>query len=382
MDTSDETSAFRKVLNEVERIGRTGRQLDQPFLTDVELWDQARRMDAGIFPRSLEGIDRLDDHELLLLDQLREWYEQGRRPLTVDVDLVARAVRALGVPAGIIYDCGNIYLLHVGPEFTDDEGVERKAVTCGPVYEVGGNFESEVHDFTFGPGDSTVEDGPCGELDEGKPLTAREIAQLIVEVLDAELARRGYDAKAVRAHEDEVKKRTESAVEQGAVAFWEVVSRHFPEITTGDMDPGAVLGLEQDLTRAVTSWVGGNQPEGTWAGPLERAGIKVTPAARYASQLRNSDQELGGWGSDIWAMRQRVGLVIAVPINGDPDSEVYATSEQDAVDILMSWKLADLRDAVRGRGLDVPKGKRGKRGLVEALVAAGPAHFNEGGDRY
>jgi hypothetical protein len=78
---------------------------------------------------------------------------------------------------------------------------------------------------------------------------------------------------------------------------------------------------------------------------------------------------------DVWALRQRAALVVAVPCRGALDVEVYATGLANAVDILMSYNLLDLRFAVRARGLQVPNGMRSKRGLAETLAVAGPAHF-------
>jgi hypothetical protein len=41
-------------------------------------------------------------------------------------------------------------------------------------------------------------------------------------------------------------------------AFWQVVAKHFPVATTGDLSPWATFRLSQAQEEAVTEWIGNN----------------------------------------------------------------------------------------------------------------------------
>ena len=72
----------------------------------------------------------------------------------------------------------------------------------------------------------------------------------------------GTMSEARAAHDAEVQRRAAAAVEQGTEAFWAVVAGLFPEIMTGDLDPGAVARFELATRSAVAAWIGANQPDG------------------------------------------------------------------------------------------------------------------------
>jgi hypothetical protein len=54
--------------------------------------------------------------------------------------------------------------------------------------------------------------------------------------------------------------RINTAVYDATEAFWEVISAHYEEIITGDLDPVTTCNLNQTLTAAVKIWLEGNTP--------------------------------------------------------------------------------------------------------------------------
>lgn len=55
------------------------------------------------------------------------------------------------------------------------------------------------------------------------------------------------------------KKRLCGVIEDAQMAFWAVVADKYPEITTGDFSPEDTIELDDALTKAVISWLDGNQ---------------------------------------------------------------------------------------------------------------------------
>ena len=54
--------------------------------------------------------------------------------------------------------------------------------------------------------------------------------------------------------------RIEEAVEKASFAFWAAFAAEFPEITTGDLTPGASFGFDQAVMSAAREWVEVNSP--------------------------------------------------------------------------------------------------------------------------
>jgi hypothetical protein len=50
-------------------------------------------------------------------------------------------------------------------------------------------------------------------------------------------------------------KRIKIATQVAMDAFWAKVAEQFPEITTGDLDPGATIDFENASVSAVTRWI-------------------------------------------------------------------------------------------------------------------------------
>jgi len=53
--------------------------------------------------------------------------------------------------------------------------------------------------------------------------------------------------------------RIRKAVVKGELSFWEVIIKEYPEINTGDFDPGAAFALNGALTDALTTWLHWNE---------------------------------------------------------------------------------------------------------------------------
>lgn len=52
--------------------------------------------------------------------------------------------------------------------------------------------------------------------------------------------------------------RVHAAVEAAQDAFWAEVASRFPEAVTGDLDPAAILDLDDAARRAVLAWINTN----------------------------------------------------------------------------------------------------------------------------
>ncbi|CAG7581362.1 MAG: hypothetical protein SLAVMIC_00804 [uncultured marine phage] len=58
----------------------------------------------------------------------------------------------------------------------------------------------------------------------------------------------------------EDKKRIQDAVSEAEMAFWVSISEKYPEVTTGDLDPGASIALSMAMEEAVDAWLMFNDP--------------------------------------------------------------------------------------------------------------------------
>jgi hypothetical protein len=51
----------------------------------------------------------------------------------------------------------------------------------------------------------------------------------------------------------------DNVTSRAADAFWAEVAASYPEIKTGDLDPGAAMALEDAMKQAITSWLAANK---------------------------------------------------------------------------------------------------------------------------
>jgi hypothetical protein len=269
---SDELMA--KVMETVTTRGRADRKADAEFATDAELW----AIGNGILPEHFQGtldqqradVHAPDDADWIddWCEQLRTAYDKGRLTQRIDLDALAAELNRRGVEAEVQRDCGGAYLLNVGRWYADiADGFPRRAVSVGAgyVYDRGhdddrGVFARYDDDFGIGTSDPEVDDPEVADL-EDRPYRIAELADLVIVTLHREMARR----EAWQAHDAALLKRMEDAVQQCELAFWERFKQLFPEITSGDVDPGMDLATGQAMAAAIRSMVDGNQPRGPWA---------------------------------------------------------------------------------------------------------------------
>ncbi len=244
-------------------------------------WHEARAgiPDPGDFAlvrlvRSLAddpGAAELDDVDDEILAVLRDAYNNGRDPGTVNMDAVVDELGKLGVPAYVEQTgggCATIYAGKLNP-WTDHHGDRRYAAAAGP-----GSFEGpgwsrgrgHADEFVVGPdddGDSTPENVPA----DANPA---QIAGMI--------------ARVVRDTEDRWQ-RVEDVLEQAGEAFWGAVAKGFPEVTSGDFGPDETLTIEQAMRKAMLLWLYYNRPEEGVA-PTRAAGDAIVEARAEATAAR------------------------------------------------------------------------------------------------
>jgi hypothetical protein len=58
--------------------------------------------------------------------------------------------------------------------------------------------------------------------------------------------------------------RVKEAAEAAGLAFWGEIAKHFPEVKTGDLDPGSVRKFSEACEEVVTDWYDCNDPFGEY----------------------------------------------------------------------------------------------------------------------
>lgn len=109
-------------------------------------------------------------------------------------------------------------------------------------------------------------------------------------------------------------KRIRDAVEVGLLAFWEKVAPLFPEITSGDCDPGVVVAFDMAAKRAIEDVLYGNMYADeiatmeavhklTWqeGGPNWLADSRHVPPGGASSQWQVAENSEGRWSVTLLA---------------------------------------------------------------------------------
>jgi hypothetical protein len=52
----------------------------------------------------------------------------------------------------------------------------------------------------------------------------------------------------------------DAAIEEAQVAFWAVIVKHYPEVPSGDMDPGGSFAFSSGCDEALDRWLRWNHP--------------------------------------------------------------------------------------------------------------------------
>lgn len=61
----------------------------------------------------------------------------------------------------------------------------------------------------------------------------------------------------------DVDKRFVDAISDADDAFWAVIAKSYPEINSGDLEPGIVIQLKMIMETALAAWLKANAPQGT-----------------------------------------------------------------------------------------------------------------------
>ena len=93
-----------------------------------------------------------------LLAQLRAAFDAGHGPTRIDLDAVAAAVAARGVPARVLHSSGGTATLYTGAEMVDVTGDVRLSASAGPGWFDGPDQRrpfADSDEFGIGPHDDS-----------------------------------------------------------------------------------------------------------------------------------------------------------------------------------------------------------------------------------
>ncbi len=229
MDTSQE---WQELLDLTTAWGEASRRNDTPLPTDDELWAHARRH------RDLRLPTQVDD---LLVDDLRDAFNAGRRPHLIDLDALVAHLARHGRPALVEHSGGNTATVYTGSRYTDRLGDTRRSVTAGPGwFDAPGRRRplADTNEFTIGPGD---EDSWSVRVPEH--TTTAQVCALIIATIDEVEARRA---------------RLSAAVSAAAGAMVKAVAARYPELGTAMPNPGREL--VRDVGDLIADWLHARVP--------------------------------------------------------------------------------------------------------------------------
>jgi hypothetical protein len=207
---------------EASAINRT------PPPTDDQLWDAAR------LRRDLQLPEHADPD---LLTQLRAAFDAGRGPTPIDLDAVAAAVTARGVPAQILNSTGSTATLYTGPQTLDPSGDIRFTTSAGPGRFDGPDDTRPMADrdaCRIGPHDGSW------DVTASEDATTDQLAELIV---------------AVHAHADEQYTRYLAAVAAARAAIWTAFATAYPDASTSDLPDEFDTTVVAELAMLLTRWL-------------------------------------------------------------------------------------------------------------------------------
>jgi hypothetical protein len=222
MDPHDPT--WRAHLDVVTAMGEASATHQLPLPTDEQLWAVSRAIFAPGLP------EQVDDD---LLGDLRDAFDEGRRPARLDLQVVADAINARGVSARVLNSGGNTATLYTGQETLDAYGDARFSASAGPGYFEAPGHRSPVADaadFGVGPDDDSW------GIRVPEHATIEQIADLIV---------------AVTAEADAQSARFTAT----AAGMWTVMSDAYPDADTPDQPPGLDDTVAAGLRVLLAQWL-------------------------------------------------------------------------------------------------------------------------------
>lgn len=163
----------------------------------------------------------------------------------VELDTLAEALRRRGHDTVVESTGGNVATLYAGTRAPEHGTQSRWAAAIGPGW-FDGPAQTPVADLTelyVGPDDEDTWSVPAA-----RHATTDEIVALIIAVID---------------HVNAQPARFTRACETARDAMWVAFAGQYPEITTGDLEPGVDLRLVDESTRLFALWLTSNRAEHT-----------------------------------------------------------------------------------------------------------------------
>jgi hypothetical protein len=199
-----------------------------PPATDQQLWDAARiRQDLNL-PKPTDPD---------LLAQLRAAFIAGRYPEFIDLQAVADAVAARGVPARVLNRGGGTAVLHAGEETVDVYGDMRFPVVAGSGWFAAPDDRTPLadnDDFEISPHEQnwTITAPP--------QATIAQLADLIVAATTAAAAQQT---------------RFDHAVADARAAAWNALIGAYPDVDATGLPDGFDHSLIKELGWLLTHWL-------------------------------------------------------------------------------------------------------------------------------
>jgi hypothetical protein len=251
-------------LDTITARGETSAANQEQRPTDEQLWRTARFQPYFYLPVKINKE---------LLADVREAFTKGRKPSRIDMQAVADAVNAHGVPARIQHSGGNTATLYTGKETLDEYGNVRYSAAAGP-----GHFEAPRHgkpfadtDFRIGPHDNSW------NISVPQYATTAQVAELVI---------------AVTAQADVQRARFAGAVGAAQTAILTTLRGAYPDPDTTDLGDAVT-----DLRRLLTRWLDRHWPA-LHTAPDRPAAFNARLDGDHGAQVQRSDR-VDGVGNPI-----------------------------------------------------------------------------------
>jgi hypothetical protein len=226
---------WREHLDIITAWGEASAISQTPPPSDNDLWAATRMR------QDLHVPDQTDTE---LVAQLREAFNRGRYPRRIDLQAVADALRERGHHAFVEHEGGGAAVLYAGRHMANVQGNARWSAAAGPGrYTAPGGREpfADPHDLTVGPhGDDDV-----WAVVVPPTITAVQLVDLIAAVVDYIEAQRARFAR---------------AAQTARGAMWSTFAAQYPEISTGNLVPGADEEFIAVSTALMAEWLDMNGP--------------------------------------------------------------------------------------------------------------------------
>jgi hypothetical protein len=224
------------VFRQMADAGRVDERRDAALPDDDALWALAVQIAPTRYP--------VGRPERAALGDLRDAYNDGRRPHQVNLHRLAALIRERGVDAFVESAGGGTALIAVGGTYIGADGQTHHTVTAGPGSYSGSTAIANRSDFcaTRPETDETVRaDAPMLRPDPERFESLGELADRIVTFATAESERHRQIAA-----------RYDDAVRAGWTAFWDATARELPETGTASAldDPDPREADEREITQA------------------------------------------------------------------------------------------------------------------------------------